>query len=1049
MSKFFQSPTNFLGFTPRGDRLSIQTMESALTARDRVGVQDFVLLENYTSENAFIENLRKRFSEKLIYTYIGSVLVSVNPYRPLNIYTPYHQEKYQGVNFYEMPPHVYAISDNAYRSMRNEYRDQCILISGESGSGKTEASKYILQYLSICSSNNEKVEYIKSRLLQSNPVLEAFGNAKTHRNDNSSRFGKYMDIQFDYRGAPIGGHILNYLLEKSRVVHQAQGERNFHIFYQLLEGADDELMSRMRLKRNPDNYHYLAQGKCAKVSSINDKNDFLTIKKALKVLSFSDEQVTALFYIVASVLHLGNINFTDSGGRANIAKESMADVQTVAALLDCEAAQLEKALTHRTIEANREKMCSPLNVDQAVYARDALAKAVYGRMFDWLVHTINESLSVQNQVRRSLIGLLDIYGFEIFQKNSFEQFCINYCNEKLQQLFIELTLKQEQEEYRAEGIAWEPVEYFNNKIICDLVEERHKGIIDIMDEECLRPGDPTDQTFLKKLEETVGEHPHFITHALGDSKLRKTIQYDEFRMIHYAGDVTYGVEGFLDKNNDLLFRDLKETMSEASNTVIKNTFLKSELTKLKRPETVGTQFRSSLNKLMEILMSKEPSYVRCIKPNDTKQPDRFEETLVRHQVKYLGLMENLRVRRAGFAYRRTHDVFVKRYKSLCPDTWPHYRGSAKDGVQTLCQYLQYKEDEYRVGKTKIFIRFPKTLFATEDAFQLRKHELAALMQATWRGFRQWKLFHRMRNAVTTISSQWKRVQAQRLKEKRKKAVDVVRKFIIGFINRGKPRCPENANFLDYVRISYLHRCRDKLPKNVLDKSWPTPPAALTETAELLQRLNMQNMTRRYVKRTTPEKKRAMEEKVVASELFRDKKESYEDSLKRPFTDKRLTEPMKPKMMAMIEGGEKVAYSCHVTKYDRHGYHARERVLAITSKSSYLFDSKDGKLKQKIGHDILTGISISNLSDDLFVLHAPVENKEKGDMIVRSEYSIEAVTKIAILSGKKSEVRIVTKNLAHEMAGGKQGQIEFIVGPEPSITKAKSGNLIVVSTGRSR
>lgn len=241
----------------RSERLSVQTMESALTARDRVGVQDFVLLENYTSENAFIENLRKRSSEKLIYTYIGSVLVSVNPYRPLNIYTPYHQEKYQGVNFYEMPPHVYAISDNVYRSMRNENKDHCILISGESGSGKTEASKYILQYLSVCSSNNEKVEHVKSRLLQSNPVLEAFGNAKTHRNDNSSRFGKYMDIQFDYRGAPVGGHILNYLLEKSRVVHQAQGERNFHVFYQFLEGADDETLRRMQLKRNPNEYVYL------------------------------------------------------------------------------------------------------------------------------------------------------------------------------------------------------------------------------------------------------------------------------------------------------------------------------------------------------------------------------------------------------------------------------------------------------------------------------------------------------------------------------------------------------------------------------------------------------------------------------------------------------------------------------------------------------------------------------------------------------------------------------------------------------------------------
>lgn len=1033
----------------RSERLSVQTMESALTARDRVGVQDFVLLENYTSENAFIENLRKRSSEKLIYTYIGSVLVSVNPYRPLNIYTQYNQEKYQGVNFYEMPPHVYAISDNVYRSMRNENKDQCILISGESGSGKTEASKYILQYLSICSSSSEKVEHIKSRLLQSNPVLEAFGNAKTHRNDNSSRFGKYMDIQFDYRGAPVGGHILNYLLEKSRVVHQAQGERNFHVFYQLLEGADDETLKRMQLKRNPDDYFYLAQGKCAKVPSISDKNDFQTVKKALKVINFQEEHMTALFSIVASVLHLGNVTFEDMGGKASISKGSETDVQTVAILLQCDYDQLVKALTHRTIEANREKMCSPLNCDQAVYARDALAKAIYGRMFNWLVGMINGSLTIEAKSRRSLIGLLDIYGFEIFQRNSFEQFCINYCNEKLQQLFIELTLKQEQEEYRAEGIVWEPVEYFNNKIICDLVEQRHKGIIDILDEECLRPGEPTDLTFLKKLEETVGKHPHFVTHALADSKVRKTMQYDEFRLMHYAGEVTYGVEGFLDKNNDLLFRDLKEAMTDASNIVIKDTFQKSEVTSLKRPETVGTQFRASLNKLMEILMSKEPSYVRCIKPNELKQADRFDDQLVRHQVKYLGLMENLRVRRAGFAYRRTHEVFVKRYKCLCPDTWPHYEGTAKDGVRTLCQYLDYKEDEYRIGKTKIFIRFPKTLFATEDAFQIRKHELAAILQATWRGFRQWKLYQRMRQAVTTISAEWRRVLAQRLKEKRKNAAAAIRKFIIGFINRGRPRCVENADFLDYVRIAYLNRCREKLPKNVLDKSWPVPPAALIETAKLLEALNMQNMVKKYVKGITPQRKHEMEEKVVASRIFRDQKQSYEESLRRPFTDKRMNEPLKPKMLSLIESGEKVLYSCSVTKYDRHGYHARDRVLAITPKASYLFDSKDGKLKQKVAHDSLTNISISSLSDDVFVLHSPAENKEKGDMIVKNEYSIEAVTKIAMISGKETIVKIVSGNLEHEMAGGKKGQIEFLVGQEPSVSKAKNGNLVVVSTGRSR
>ncbi|XP_076801884.1 unconventional myosin-Ic-like isoform X1 [Clavelina lepadiformis] len=1030
----------------RGERYSVSTMEGALTARDRVGVQDFVLLEDFQSENAFIGNLRKRFKEKHIYTYIGSVLVSVNPYHKLTIYTPYIMENYKGVNFYEKPPHVYAIADNAYRSMRNEARNQCILISGESGSGKTEASKYILQYLSVCSTSNEKVEHIKSQLLQSNPVLEAFGNAKTHRNDNSSRFGKYMDIQFDFKGAPAGGKILNYLLEKSRVVHQAHGERNFHIFYQLLEGADENLLNKLNLEKTPDKYYYMLQGKCAKVSSINDRNDFRDVQKALQILDFSKETIENLFATVASVLHLGNITYCGNDkGHAVVEKDHT--VQKIANLVGCPFDKLMKSLTHRTIEANREKMLSPLTVDQATYARDALAKAVYGRMFSWLVEKLNSSLTNKDVTRKNVIGLLDIYGFEIFQANSFEQFCINYCNEKLQQLFIELTLKQEQEEYRAEGIEWEPVEYFNNKIICDLVEERHRGIIDILDEECLRPGDATDTTFLQKLEETVGEHPHFVTHKLGDSKLRKTIGYDQFRLLHYAGEVTYSIEGFLDKNNDLLYRDLKETMSEASNEIVKDVFPKSELSRLKRPDTVGTQFRSSLAKLMEILMSKEPSYVRCIKPNDSKMADRFDDNLVRHQVKYLGLMENLRVRRAGFAYRRTHEIFLNRYKSLCPDTWPRYYCSPREGVDKLCRYLDYKDTDYRLGKTKIFIRLPRTLFATEDAFQIRKHELATLIQSTFKGWSQWKKFRRMREAVTLINAHWRRMLAIRLREKRKKATLEIRKFIIGFMTRLQPRCPENAHFLDYVRISYLERCRDNIPKNVLDKNWLSPPAALAETAQLLQKLNMRNMVKKYVQNITPESKAAMEEKVLASEIFRQKKKGYEESIAKPFVEKR--DELKPKMMTMIDAGEHARYCCTVTKYDRHGYHPRSRTLVITGKATYLFDSKDGKLKQRIEHSDLKGISTSSLGDNVFVLHAPSENKEKGDAIVQSTFAIETVTKLASIAKKNNDVKVVDNgSIVHDMAGGKQGTIEYAVGQDVSVVKAKNGkSLLVVAPGK--
>ncbi|KAL8198899.1 UNVERIFIED_CONTAM: Unconventional myosin-Ic [Gekko kuhli] len=1023
-------------------------MENALTARDRVGVQDFVLLENFTSEAAFIENLRKRFKENLIYTYIGSVLVSVNPYKDLEIYSKQHMDRYRGVSFYEVSPHLYAIADNAYRALRTERKDQCILISGESGAGKTEATKKILQYYAVTCPASDQVETVKDRLLQCNPVLEAFGNAKTLRNDNSSRFGKYMDVQFDYKGAPIGGHILNYLLEKSRVVHQNHGERNFHIFYQLLEGGEEELLRRLGLEKNPHQYHFLVKGQCAKVSSINDKNDWRVVRKALSVINFNDNEVENLLSIIASVLHLGNVQFSaDEQSNAQVVTENQ--IKYLARLLGVEGSLLREALTHKKIIAKGEELISPLNLEQAAYARDALAKAVYGRTFSWLVNKINKSLAYKETEnlgwRRSttVLGLLDIYGFEVFQHNSFEQFCINYCNEKLQQLFIELTLKSEQEEYEAEGIAWEPVQYFNNKIICDLVEEKFKGIISILDEECLRPGEATDMTFLEKLEETIKNHPHFLTHKLADAKTRKSLGREEFRLLHYAGEVTYSVSGFLDKNNDLLFRNLKEAMCNSENPIINHCFERTELTDKKRPETAVTQFKNSLSKLMEILMSKEPSYIRCIKPNDAKQACRFDEVLIRHQVKYLGLMENLRVRRAGFAYRRKYEVFLQRYKSLCPETWPTWDGRPHDGVAVLLKHLGYKPEEFKMGRTKIFIRFPKTLFATEDALEIRKQSLATKIQANWRGFHQRKKFQQMKNAAITIQSWWRGTLGRRKAARKKWAVGIIRRFIKGFIYRNYPRCPENEYFLDYIRYSFLMTLKRKLPKNVLDKSWPTPPPSLQEASQLLRELCMQNMVWTYCKRISPEWKLQLEQKVVASEIFKDKKDNYPQSVPRLFLNTRLgSEDINAKVLQVL-GNEALKYAVPVIKYDRKGYKARPRQLLLTQNAVVLVE--ESKIKQRIDYANLTGISLSSLSDNLFVLHVlQQDNKQKGDVVLQSDFVIETLTKIAICANKVNNVNINQGSIKFTVGQGKEGIIDFTSGSELLIAKAKNGHLAVVA-----
>ncbi|XP_029956163.1 unconventional myosin-Ic [Salarias fasciatus] len=1022
-------------------------MESALTARDRVGVQDFVLLENYNSEAAFIENLRRRFRENLIYTYIGSVLVSMNPYKELEIYSKPQMERYRGVSFYEISPHIYALSDNTYRAMRTERKDQCILISGESGAGKTEASKKILLYYAVTCPTNDHMAALGERLLQSNPVLEAFGNAKTLRNDNSSRFGKYMDVQFDFRGAPVGGHILNYLLEKSRVVHQNHGERNFHIFYQLLEGGDNELLNTLDLERNPQSYPYLVKGNCPRVSSISDKNNWKVVMKALPVIGFTEEEIQELLNIIAGVLHLGNTQFGEGEeGETYVTTENQ--ISTLARLLGVDGSALEEALTHRKLTAKGEEMISPLTFEQAVSARDALAKTVYGRTFTWLVEKINQSLALKDEIYHnskgsSVIGLLDIYGFEVLQHNSFEQFCINYCNEKLQQLFIELTLRSEQEEYETEGIEWETVQYFDNKIICDLIEEKHKGIISILDEECLRPGETCDVSFLEKLEDKVGGHPHFITHKLANGKTRRVMSREEFRLLHYAGEVNYNVNGFLDKNNDSLNRNLKEVMCQSDNQILSHCFRREEVIDQKRPEMAATQFKNSLMKLMEILMSKEPSYVRCIKPNEAKQPGRFDEVLIRHQVKYLGLMENLRVRRAGFAYRRRFEAFLQRYKPLCPETWPNWHGPLVDGVATLVDHLGYKPEEYKLGRSKIFIRFPKTLFMTEDALEAKKPEIALTLQTSWRGYRERAKYQRIRRAVIVIQSAWRGMKGRRKAKKRRQAADLIRRFIKGFIYRNEEYCSDNDYFLDHMRCSFLKNLRSNLPKNVLDKSWPTPPSLLTEASGHLQRLNMRNMVIKYCSRVQPEWKKQMTQKVFASEIFKDQKDSYPQSVGRLFLDSRLEREQISLKVIQTLGSDKVQYAVQVVKYDRRGFKPRVRQLLLTNSFAVLVDRT--KIKQRIDYAALRGISVSSLSDGMFVLHMPTEdNKQKGDAVLHSHHVIEVVTKLAMMASKINYVNICPGSIRFSVARGKEGIIDFVRGSELKVAKGKRGHLLVTA-----
>ncbi|XP_053701738.1 unconventional myosin-If [Synchiropus splendidus] len=739
------------------------------------GVDDMVLLSKIT-EDAIVENLKKRYMDDYIFTYIGPVLISVNPFKQMPYFTDREVELYQGAAQYENPPHIYALSDNMYRNMMIEGENQCVIISGESGAGKTVAAKYIMGYISKVSGGGSKVQHVKDIILQSNPLLEAFGNAKTVRNNNSSRFGKYFEIQFSRGGEPDGGKISNFLLEKSRVVSQNENERNFHIYYQLLEGANEQQREGLGIM-TPDYYYYLNQSGTYKVDGTNDSKDFNETMEAMHVIGIPGDIQAQVLQIVAGILHLGNISFVEAGNYGQV--ESTDLLAFPAYLLGIDHNRLQDKLTSRKMDSKwggkSESINVTLNQEQATYTRDALAKALYARLFDYLVEAINKA--IQKPYEEFSIGVLDIYGFEIFQKNGFEQFCINFVNEKLQQIFIELTLKAEQEEYVHEGIKWSPIEYFNNKIVCDLIENKLNppGIMSVLDDVCATmhaKGEGADGTLLQKLQAAVGTHEHFNNWNSG------------FVIHHYAGKVSYDINGFCERNRDVLFPDLIELMQSSEYDFIRSLFPENLNTdKKSRPTTAGSKIKKQANDLVNTLMKCTPHYIRCIKPNETKRPKDWEESRVKHQVEYLGLRENIRVRRAGFAYRRVFNKFLLRYAILTAETWPHWRGQEQQGVLHLLRSVNMDTDQYQLGRSKVFVKNPESLFLLEEVRERKFDTFARIIQKSWRRYIAKKKYEQMREEASDI--------LYNSKERRKNSIN--RNFVGDYL--GLEQRPELRQFL--------------------------------------------------------------------------------------------------------------------------------------------------------------------------------------------------------------------------------------------------------------
>ncbi|XP_033140807.1 myosin-2 [Brassica rapa] len=700
------------------------------------GVEDLIQL-SYLNEPSVLYNLRVRYSQDVIYSKAGPVLIAVNPFKSVQIYGNDIISAYQkkAVD----APHVYAVADAAYDEMMREEKNQSIIISGESGAGKTETAKYAMQYLAALGGGSCGVEY---EILKTTSILEAFGNAKTSRNANSSRFGKLIEIHFSAMGKICGAKLETFLLEKSRVAQLFNGERSYHIFYELCAGASPILKERLKLKTASE-YTYLNQSDCLTIDGVDDAQKFRKLLEAFDIVQIPKEHQERVFALLAAVLWLGNVSFrvTDNENHVEVVADEA--VTNAAMLMGCNLEELMVVLSTRKLQAGADCIAKKLTLRQATDMRDGIAKFIYASLFDWLVEQINIALEVGKSISGRSISILDIYGFESFKNNSFEQFCINYANERLQQHFNRHLFKLEQEEYEEDGIDWTKVEFEDNQECLDLIEKKPIGLLSVLDEESNFPK-ATDLTFANKLKQ------HLKTNSCFKGERGRA-----FRVNHYAGEVLYDTNGFLEKNRDPLPADLIHLLASCDcqllklfSTKMRNKSQKPLLLSDSTNQTVGTKFKGQLFKLMNTLENTTPHFIRCIKPNSKQLPRVYEEDLVLQQLRCCGVLEVVRISRSGYPTRLTHQEFAGRYGFLLSDKKVS-QDPLSVSIAVLKQYDVHPE-MYQVGYTKLYLRAGQ-IGIFEDR---RKKILQGIvgLQKRLRGHLSREYFQSVRNGALVLQS---------------------------------------------------------------------------------------------------------------------------------------------------------------------------------------------------------------------------------------------------------------------------------------------------------
>uniref|UniRef100_A0A1A7YG08 Myosin, heavy chain 10, non-muscle n=1 Tax=Iconisemion striatum TaxID=60296 RepID=A0A1A7YG08_9TELE len=779
----------------RGDEVVVELAENgkkAMVNKDdiqKMNPPKFTKVEDMAeltclNEASVLHNLKDRYYSGLIYTYSGLFCVVINPYKNLPIYSENIVEMYRGKKRHEMPPHIYAISESAYRCMLQDREDQSILCTGESGAGKTENTKKVIQYLAHVASSHKgrrdnnippespkpaKLQSgplfygeLERQLLQANPILESFGNAKTVKNDNSSRFGKFIRINFDVTGYIVGANIETYLLEKSRAIRQAKDERTFHIFYQLLAGAGEHLKSDLLLE-GFNSYRFLSNGNIP-IPGQQDKDNFHETMEAMHIMSFAHEEILAMLRVVSSVLQFGNIIFKKERNTDQASMPDNTAAQKLCHLLGMNVMEFTRAILTPRIKVGRDYVQKAQTKEQADFAVEALAKATYERLFRWLVHRINKALDRTKRQGASFIGILDIAGFEIFQLNSFEQLCINYTNEKLQQLFNHTMFILEQEEYQREGIEWSFIDFGLDLQPCiDLIERPNNppGILALLDEECWFPK-ATDKTFVDKVLQELGTHSKF-------QKPRQLKDKADFCIIHYAGRVDYKADEWLMKNMDPLNDNVATLLHQSTDKFVaelwkdvdrivgldqvagmnETAFGAAYKTKKGMFRTVGQLYKEQLSKLMATLRNTNPNFVRCIIPNHEKRAGKLDPHLVLDQLRCNGVLEGIRICRQGFPNRIVFQEFRQRYEILTPNAIPKGFMDGKQACERMIKALELDPNLYRIGQSKIFFR-TGVLAHLEEERDLKITDIIIYFQSVCRGYLARKAFAKKQQQLSAL-----------------------------------------------------------------------------------------------------------------------------------------------------------------------------------------------------------------------------------------------------------------------------------------------------------